>query len=64
MDLVYTSNVTLTKSSTNIPGISDHAIIVTDMDTKPYYQKNHPTEKLHMKESKLSKNIRRSRTSG
>ena len=29
---------TLTKSSTNIPGISDHAIIVTDMDTKPYYQ--------------------------
>jgi hypothetical protein len=39
LDLVFTSNATLTKSSTNIPGISDHAIIITDMDTKPYYQK-------------------------
>ena len=35
LDLVFTSNATLTKSSTNIPGISDHAIIVTDMDTIP-----------------------------
>ena len=42
LDLVFTSNATLTKSSTNIPGISDHAIIVTDMDTKPYHQKNIP----------------------
>jgi hypothetical protein len=32
LDLVFTSNATLTKSSTNISGISDHAIIVTDMD--------------------------------
>ena len=42
LDLVFTSNSTLTKSSTNISGISDHAIIVTDMDTKPYYQKTFP----------------------
>ena len=42
LDLVFTSNATLTKSSTNIPGILDHAIIVTDMDTKPYYQKTIP----------------------
>ena len=42
LDLVFTSNATLTKFSTNIPGISDHAIIVTDMDAKPYYQKTIP----------------------
>jgi hypothetical protein len=35
--------------------MSDHAIIVTDMDTKPYYQKDHPKKKLHMEESKLAK---------
>ena len=28
LDLVFTSNATQTKSSTNIPGISDHAIII------------------------------------
>ena len=42
LDLVFTTNPTLSKSSTNIPGISDHAIIVTDLDTKPYYQKSIP----------------------
>ena len=42
LDLVFTSNSTLTKSSTNIPGISDHATIITDMNTKPYYQKTIP----------------------
>ena len=39
LDLVFTSYATLTKSSTNIPGISDHAMIVTDMDTKPSQEK-------------------------
>ena len=39
LDLVFTSNATLTKSSTNIPGISDYAIIVTDMNTKPSQEK-------------------------
>ena len=42
LDLVFTTNPTLSKSSTNISGISDHAIIVTDLDTKPYYQKSIP----------------------
>ena len=40
LDLIFTTNPTLAKTSTNIPGISDHAIVVTDIDTKPYYQKN------------------------
>jgi hypothetical protein len=32
-------NPSLIKSSTNIPGISDHAILITDMETKHHYQK-------------------------
>ena len=42
LDLIFTTNPTLAKISTNIPGISDHAIVVTDIDTKPYYQKTNP----------------------
>ena len=38
-NLIFTTNPTLAKTSTNIPGISDYAIVVTDIDTKPYYQK-------------------------
>ena len=43
LDLIFTTNPTLAKTSTNIPGISDHAIVVTDIDTKPYYQKEKTT---------------------
>ena len=39
LDLIFTMNPSLIKSSTNIPGISDHANIITDMETKPHYQK-------------------------
>ena len=35
LDLVFTTNPTLTKSSVSIPGLSDHDAIVTDMDIKP-----------------------------
>ena len=42
LDLIFTTNPSLVKSTTNIPGISDHAIVVADIDTKPYYQKNNP----------------------
>jgi hypothetical protein len=42
LDLIFTTNPTLAKTSTNIPGISDHAIVVTDIDTKPYYQNTNP----------------------
>jgi hypothetical protein len=38
-------NPSLIKSSTNIPGISDHAIIITDMETKPHYQKTTPRKR-------------------
>jgi len=42
LDLVFTTNTSLVKTSTNIPGISDHAIIITDTDIKPYYHKSNP----------------------
>ena len=35
LDLVFTSNPTLAKSSVNIPGVSDHEIVVTEFDIKP-----------------------------
>ena len=35
LDLVFTSNPTLVKSSISIPGLSDHEAIVTDIDIKP-----------------------------
>jgi endonuclease/exonuclease/phosphatase family metal-dependent hydrolase len=37
LDHVFVSNTTLVKSSTNVPGISDHDII-TDMETYQEYQ--------------------------
>ncbi|CAC5416334.1 unnamed protein product [Mytilus coruscus] len=42
LDLVFTTNPSLMKTSTNIPGISDHAIIITDTDIKPFYSKSNP----------------------
>lgn len=41
LDLIFTMNPSLLKSSTNIPGISDHAIIIT----KPHYQKTTPRKR-------------------
>jgi hypothetical protein len=35
LDLVFTNNATLAKTSTSIPGISDHNIVVTDFDIMP-----------------------------
>ena len=42
LDLVFTSNASLMKSSSSVPGISDHDIVVTDLEIKPYYQKAPP----------------------
>lgn len=42
LDLVFTTNESLLKSSTSIPGISDHSIVVTDMDLLPHYVKKKP----------------------
>ena len=35
LDLVFTNNPSTVKTSTSIPGISDHAMIVTDIDIIP-----------------------------
>ena len=42
LDLVFVSNPTLVKSSTNVPGISDHDIIITHMKTRVHHQKSQP----------------------
>ncbi|XP_076434597.1 uncharacterized protein LOC143274614 [Babylonia areolata] len=34
LGLVFTTNPTLVKNSSSVPGISDHAIVVTDIDSK------------------------------
>ena len=35
LDLVFTTNPTLVKSSISIPGVSDHDLVCTDFNTKP-----------------------------
>ena len=35
LDLVFTSNPSLIKTSVSVPGISDHDIVITDMEIKP-----------------------------
>jgi hypothetical protein len=42
LDVVLTTNSSLIKSSSNAPGISDHDMVVTDCDTKPYYLSKRP----------------------
>ena len=39
LDLVFTTNPTLVKSSISVPGLSDHEAIVTDIDIKPVYSR-------------------------
>ena len=42
LDLVFTSNPTLSKSSRTVPGISDHDMVVSDFDVKPFETKESP----------------------
>ncbi len=42
LDLVFTNNESLVKTSNSIPGISDHAMIVTDTDLLPHIIKQKP----------------------
>ncbi|XP_063442405.1 uncharacterized protein LOC134722713 [Mytilus trossulus] len=42
LDLVFVTNPTLVKSLNNVPGISDHDIIIPDLETKVHHQKNLP----------------------
>ena len=42
LDSVFSTNPSLTKSNSTIPGISDHNTIVTDFDTKPHVSATPP----------------------
>ena len=42
IDLVFTSNPSLLKSTSSIPGISDHNVVVSDFDTRPCIKKEKP----------------------
>jgi hypothetical protein len=37
LDLYFTTNSSLVKNCATVPGLSDHAIVVVDSDTKPQY---------------------------
>jgi hypothetical protein len=51
LDLVITSNSSLVKSSTTVPGISDHDIVVVDSDTKPHYNRQKPRKTYYFNRS-------------
>ena len=42
LDIIFTSNASLVKSSSSIPGISDHYMVVADFDIKPHTTKQKP----------------------
>ena len=42
LDIIFTSNASLEKSSSSIPGISDHNMAVADFDIKPHTTKQKP----------------------
>ena len=42
LDLTFTSNPSIDKNSTSIPGLSDHDMVVTDFKTKPQKSKENP----------------------
>ena len=42
LDLVFTNNPSIVKTSTSIPGISDQAMVVTDTDIIPQHIKQKP----------------------
>lgn len=44
LDIVLTSNPTLLKNSSSIPGLSDHDMVVSDFDTKPHLSKEKPKQ--------------------
>ncbi|WAR10782.1 hypothetical protein MAR_035858 [Mya arenaria] len=42
LDLTFTTNPTLIKTTTNVPGISDYDMVVIDSDIKPYVTNTKP----------------------
>ena len=67
MDLVFTNNPSVVKSSYSVPGISDHAMVVTDLDMhqkcvtqkpqKIYTYSKADWDSIHSETEKLSKDI-------
>ena len=65
--LVFTNNPSLVKSSYSVPGISDHAMVVTDLDIHPkcvtpkprkiYIYSNADLGLINSETEKLSKDI-------
>ena len=42
LDLTFTTHPSLIKSTTNVPGISDHDMVVIDSDIKPHFNNSKP----------------------
>ena len=42
LDVIFTSLASVLKSSSSIPGISDHDMVVADFDIKPHTSKQKP----------------------
>lgn len=55
LDLVFTTNPTLMKSSKSIPGISDHCIVVSDFDVKPHITNSPPRKIFKFHKAKWDK---------
>ena len=56
LDLVFTNKPSLTNSSHSVPGISDHAMAVTDLDTHPKSVRKKTTDNLHIFQGRLGIN--------
>lgn len=52
LDLTFTTNPSLLKNSTSLPGISDHNIVVSDFDTKPSITRERPRKTYKFKNAK------------
>ena len=58
LDLVFTDNPSLIKNSQSIPGISDHAMVVTDSDVKPVYDKQ-KSRKVYLFSKQIGRRLRK-----
>jgi len=55
LDLYFTNNPTLVKSSKSIPGISDHDMVITDSDIKPVKSTSKSRKVLHYNKADWAK---------
>ena len=49
LDLFFTNHPSLVKSCNTIPGISDHDMVVVDIELKPHYNPRSVEKHLHIK---------------